>query len=106
MSNINKQIIDKDQARELYLFAINDGELYKHIVEPSIKMMQRKIKRGIFNEDLAIQYYSNSFARIALNSYKNEFGSIGIMNQATKNTFGKEMYESLKEQIFQNESLN
>ena len=96
-----KQTIDEEQARELYLFAINDGELYRQTVEPSIKMLQRKIIKRIFNKDLAIQYYSNTFARIAMDKYKKEVGSIGgRVNQATKNAFGAMMYDSLKEQIF------
>lgn len=110
MSNKQKttnQTFDEAQARELYLFAINDGVLYEQTVLPSIKMLQRKIKRGVFNEELATQYYSNTFARIAMDAYKKEFGSIGgRVNQATKNAFGAMMYDSLKEQIFSIEVSN
>jgi hypothetical protein len=68
--------IDKPAARELELYIENDRDLYRQRFLPMVLNLQRKIKKGVFRQRLAIkmfQYLSDDGAK----KYAREFGGPG-----------------------------
>lgn len=62
-----------DEVRELFLYATNSGVLYTQQIEPSIKSLRKKFKKGTFDKDKAADlfYYA---ATSASAMYDKEFG--------------------------------
>ena len=61
-------------ARELVLLADNDYELYKSQVEPITKNLERKIAKGIFQQELAeksVKYLMDNVSK----KYAKHYGS-------------------------------
>ena len=48
---------DSDAVNELDLFIMNDEELYRQQFMPKISNLKRKMKKGIYNDDLAIKLW-------------------------------------------------
>jgi hypothetical protein len=48
---------DAVAAHELYLFAINDPELYRQRIVPVINNLRKKVKKGIYRADLALKLW-------------------------------------------------
>ena len=46
---------DIETATELLVYAANDADIYKSRVEPITKNLQRKIERGIFDQEKAVK---------------------------------------------------
>lgn len=61
------------ESRELFLVATNDGELYRRQIVPTIKNLGKKLAKGIFDKNKAIDafYY---VAQSASQQYKKDFG--------------------------------
>jgi hypothetical protein len=72
-AEINKQLVkaqqnaDKDQSRDLGLIICNDANIYKQSIQPTIKSIQKKIKKGVFDETQCIQAFYN----VVLSALKN-----------------------------------
>ena len=49
--------LDKPLARELYLGASNDGNLYRQQIQPCINNLARKKAKGIYNKRLAVKLF-------------------------------------------------
>lgn len=64
------------EARELYLFTLSDGALYRQQGEPIIKNLARKKVKGVFKETLAVKLYKY-LADNAAKKYTFEFGDKG-----------------------------
>lgn len=60
------------EARELYIFTISDGTLYRQQGEPIVKNLARKMNKGIFKRELAIKLYGY-LANNAAKKYTFEF---------------------------------
>ena len=62
-----------DEARELLLFAVNDGELYRRSIQPAIANLRRKAAKGTYDSAKAADlfYY---IATTASDMYNREFG--------------------------------
>ena len=61
------------EARELYLYTDNDGQLYKQRREPIEKNLMKKIEKGKYNSKLAIKlwmYLANDGSK----KYGKDFG--------------------------------
>ena len=70
------QYKDKDAAREIELYADNNGQLYYSRRKPILLNLQKKYKAGKYNVELAAKlwmYYIND----AMQRYNKEFGSRG-----------------------------
>lgn len=68
------------EADELALFIENDADLYRQQTEPIIKNLQKKFKKGIYNENLAVKlwtYLANNGAK----SYAKQFTKQGDWNR-------------------------
>lgn len=62
-----------DEARELLLFAVNDGNLYRSSIQPAIANLRRKVAKGTYDSAKAADlfYY---IATTASDMYNREFG--------------------------------
>lgn len=60
------------EAQDLYLFAINDEQLYTQQREPIEKNLQRKFDKGIYNAEKAVKLWGY-FAETAAKKYHSTF---------------------------------
>ena len=66
-----------DGARELELYIINDGELYKRHTQPVLKSLRRRMARGDYDSEKAIDLWEY-LALAGAKKYHKEFGSPGF----------------------------
>ena len=45
------------ESRELFLYAVNSGDLYRRIITPTIKCLRKKAIKGIYDKDKAIDLF-------------------------------------------------
>ena len=82
-----KEAVDSDAMNELKLFVANDEELYRRQFMPIIANIQRKIKRGVYNHEMAPQLWMYLVDNAA-KKYVKEFGA---PDQDVKDMFPKEL---------------
>ena len=87
---MTNQEVDTAAQDELVLWFENTQELYNRR-EIWIKNFNLKIKRGVFNRDLAIKGIVY-LAIETIRSYRKEFG-LGQVNAATKLAIAKDIFE-------------
>lgn len=63
---------DTQEARELFLFATNDGQLYRSRITPIIDNLKKKIKKGAYDKVLALKLWRYA-ADDAAKRYNAEF---------------------------------
>lgn len=63
------------EARELYLFAVNQAELYTRMITPLITCLRKKYVKGTYLPEKAIQAYYH-IATEAGKLYAREFGGM------------------------------
>lgn len=68
--------IDDNAAEELYMYATNDGDLYRQMLRPIQKNLINKKASGVYNKDLALKAFIK-FMQFAAQKYTQEFGSAG-----------------------------
>lgn len=61
------------ESRELFLYATNDGILYRQMISPVIENMKRKVVKGIYDAEKAQAAYYR-IATEASNHYYRDFG--------------------------------
>lgn len=66
-----------DGARELELYIINDGELYNRHTKPVLKNLRRRMARGDYDSEKAIDLWEH-LALAGAKKYHKEFGSPGF----------------------------
>lgn len=66
--------VDEIAARDLFLYAANNQTLYNRYVQPIINSFRRKVKKGIFNAELAPKAFDTCVKNAAM-QYCKEFGS-------------------------------
>ena len=87
---------DRDMARELALFADNNEDLYRQKIQSFISNYARKMKRGEFNKQRAIEGLANNLFPEAKKKYIQETGiDLGRVDKGTKMLFGKIMLENI-----------
>ena len=64
---------DAEAAEELAMWAENDGDLYKRQITPSIENLAKKMVKGVYDKEKAIQLWKYT-ADSAAKSYQKEFG--------------------------------
>ena len=64
---------DKEAAKELAMWAENDGDLYKRQILPSIENLAKKMVKGAFDKEKSVQLWKYT-ADAAAKSYQKEFG--------------------------------
>ena len=65
---------DKVMINELFLFITNDAQLYRQRITPLIKNYQRKMKKGIFDQDMAVKGFLYA-VNDGIKKYNKEFGA-------------------------------
>jgi hypothetical protein len=80
------EAVDSDAMNELKLFIANDEDLYRRQFMPIVANIKRKIKRGVYNHELAPKLWMYLVDNAA-KKYVNEFGS---QDQDVKDMFPKE----------------
>ena len=93
---------DSDAVNELDSFIMNDEELYRQQFMPKISNLKRKMKKGIYDDKLAIKlwmYLIDDAAR----EYVNQFGS---QDQDVKDVFPKETRIKVAQVIADREKEN
>lgn len=95
--------VNEIAARELFLYASNNETLYNMYVQPIINSFRRKVKKGIFNAELAPKAF-DSCVKVAAMRYCKEFGTPGqpyyyIFNAATRRETVRMMYEHFEDEI-------
>lgn len=84
------------ESRELMLFAVNDGDIYRRLATATINNLRKKHVDGTYDKEKAIDawYYVACFAS---NKYFNEFGY--RFSVADRFTCAVEMEDYYKEEI-------
>ena len=65
---------DKVMINELFLFITNDAQLYRQRITPLIKNYQRKMKKGIFDQEMAVKGFLYA-VNDGIKKYNKEFGA-------------------------------
>ena len=84
------------ESRELFLYATNDGNLYRGMISNVLDNLEKKIKKGIYDREKAVDawYY---VATEASNRYFKDFGY--RFSVADRFTVAVDMAEYYEEQI-------
>lgn len=100
-----KTIVNLDSARELELYAVNTGNLYRRMVSPIIESLRKKAAKGQYEKEKAVKAFSYA-AEEAAKMYHREFCGSGkyydIFNAATRREVSKRLEEYYKDEIFYN----
>jgi hypothetical protein len=85
-----------EESRELFLYAVNDGNLYRNISTHTIGNLQKKHRMGAYDKEKAVDawYY---VATEASNKYFKEFGY--KFSVADRFTCAVEMEDYYKEEV-------
>ena len=71
------------ESRELFLYATNDGDLYRRMILPTIENLRKKAIKGTYETEKAIDAYYY-IATEASNQYKKDFGySFSVQDRFT-----------------------
>ncbi len=84
--------------REVQLYSSSDEQLYRGRELAWVKNFKRKIKRGVFKEDLAVKGLANNFIPAIVKKYKQEFGQDSIrLTKSEKDQAAKEILPRILE---------
>jgi hypothetical protein len=92
---------DEKAAHELFLFATNDGDLYRRQIQPIIKNLAKKYYNGAFNKTRAVDAFVYA-AESAAKDYTKQYGSgrgYGIFNPATRRAAAAAMLNAYQYEI-------
>ena len=85
------------ESRELFLYATNDGNLYRQMITPIINNMRKKAQKGIYNSDKAVDAWY-PVATAASNKYGKDYGYTFSVHD--RYTAAVDMEEYYREEIF------
>ena len=94
---------DKDAAKELFLYAVNNGNLYRQRTTPAIENLRRKAQKGIYDKERAVQlwqYIADEAARMYDKEFGSGRGSMTMFNKATRNDTARQLANYYEEQVF------
>lgn len=93
------EAVDETSARELQLYIENDRNIYRQRVQPIIKNLSGKMKKGSFDEKLAVKAFMYA-VEDGQKAYNKEFGS-GSMNldKATKTMVAERLLDSYRDEM-------
>jgi hypothetical protein len=87
------------EARELALYAVNEGDLYRGQTQAILANLRRKIAKGVYDAEKAIVLWGY-LADAAAKKYRAEFGPmIGGFNKATRIAAAREIAEHYAEEL-------
>lgn len=101
MERIGDTVSDAD-VRELVLYITNDSGLYHRYVEPIIANLRKKVKKGIYNPELAVKLWK-VLADEGAKKYDKELndgrGRVDWLNVPTRLAIAKELRDHYQEQV-------
>ena len=91
------------ESRELALYTINTGEIYRNHTLPVIANLAKKKAKGIYDAELAVKAFER-IAEIGAKQYHKEFGSkdfawYKVFTPESRELAALEMLEHYEEQI-------
>lgn len=69
----NMKYNETTESRELFLYATNDGDLYRHMTTPVVTNLKKKLAKGVYDVEKAVDAYYH-IATEASNKYYKDFG--------------------------------
>ena len=95
-------VVSDDDVRELVLYITNDSDLYHRWVEPIIANLRKKVKRGVYNPELAVKLWKR-LADEGAKKYDKELndgpGRVDWLNVPTRVAIAKELCDHYQEQV-------
>lgn len=102
--SIIRENVDEVAVEELVLYITNDGDLYRQIITPTINNLKRKIKRGVYDDSLALKAWMN-VADAGVQKYDEEFGSgrgsLKLCNKSTREAIASELKDYYEDDVFE-----
>ena len=102
--------IDTILVNELDLFAQTSSEtLYNQTHVPTVKNYQRKIKRNVYNQDLALKGIINNYVTRVVKEYNQEYNTNIKLNKLEKIELAKLILQHVENDIndnIRNERVN
>lgn len=94
-----------DEQRELQIYIVNDSDLYRQRVEPIIKNLAKKMKKGTYDHAKAVKLWMY-LADAGAQKYTKEFdtrgaSSYGIFTKADRLAVAKELADYYRENVEQ-----
>ena len=89
---------DEVAARELTLYIENDATLYRQRVQPIIKNLARKMKKGTFDAELAQKGFMYAVEH-GLKNYNKEFGPGFKIDKDTKKKVAQDLLDNFMDEI-------
>lgn len=86
-----------DSAYELYLYATNDGDLYRSMICPIIDNLKKKATKGIYDKTKAV----DAFYHVATEASNHYFRDFGYKFSVTdRYTVACDMTDYYEEEVF------
>ena len=98
---MNKGITSTDDVDELYLYIVNDGNLYRQRTTPIIDNLKKKYKKGQYDPELAVKAFMY-VVDDGVRKYDKEFGSGQgklFLDKATRTEIAKQLRDRYEEEI-------
>jgi len=90
--------VDEVAARELTLYIENDASLYRQRIQPIIKNLARKMKKGTFDAELAQKGFMYAVEH-GLKNYNKEFGPGFKIDKDTKKKVAQDLLDNFMDEI-------
>jgi hypothetical protein len=88
---------DIDDVNELYLYAWNDGNLYRRHAQPIIQSLAKKKAEGLYEKAKAAKAFEH-LMETAARQYRKEFGE-GTFSPATRRAAAAETLDHYSDEI-------
>ena len=89
---------DRESATVLLHTIENDGDIYNHQTTPIIKNLAKKISKGNFNKDLAVQAFMN-VVKNAITKYNKGKHKVPRLTDADKKYIASSLLSRYEEEI-------
>lgn len=103
----NPAMADEQAAHELYLFAVNDANLYRQRILPIIANLKKKKAKGVYDASLALKlwkYAADDAAKRYNKEYSGSVTGYGPFSVATRMETAKHLADHYIEHIRENPS--
>lgn len=85
------------ESRELFLYATNDGDLYRQMVTPILDNLKKKAVKNIYDKEKAV----DAWYRVATEASNHYFRDFGYkFNVADRFTVACDMADYYEEEVF------
>jgi hypothetical protein len=84
---------ESEESRELFLYAINDGNLYRNTVKCILDNLEKKVKNGVYDREKAVDAWYNVATKASDNYFKDFGYRFGVTDRFTVAVDMAEYYE-------------